>query len=232
MRVATLLSLSLLVFSPSQAFSEEGEAVKVSKPAEKSAQESAARTYILDIQSSDILVTTVKAGFAADLGHQHVIAATKGSGKIVHNAKNPTESSIQVTVDVPSLSVDAQVHRAKVNFEGDPPDDGDRATIKENMLKEDQLWGEKHTTVSFQSTSITGTGPGKVKVEGKLTIRGVTQSVSFPAKIKSSGSEFTGDAKVEITHGQFGMEPFSIGFGAIGNAEELTLHLHLVGKVN
>lgn len=196
-------------------------------PAEPAAP--AVQTFKVDGAKSVIFATTKKTGVAAGLAHDHVIRATQTSGDISYSATDASKNSISVTVDVNSMAIDRTADRKIAGLEGEVSN-GDQESVKKNMLSEGQLNGAKFTTVSFKSSSITPAGSDKYTVEGDLTIRGVTQKVSFPAKVTVEADSFHGTGSIAITHTQFGFEPYSAAFGAIANSDAIKLSLDIWGK--
>ncbi|WP_372796608.1 YceI family protein [Litorivivens sp.] len=107
---------------------------------------------------------------------------------------NLTASSLRVEIDPSSIATD---------YDGDYV-----ATHKQSPYKsweEDLSQSPKflnvqeHPQITYQSTSITPTGDGKLKIDGKLTLLGQTHPVTLTAELV----------------GQVAQHPF-FGFGALG----------------
>ena len=78
------------------------------------------------------------------------------------NPDDFTKSNIQVTVDVASVDTDSKKR-------------------DDHLREEDFFFVKKYPKATFKSTSITqGKGKNQYLVKGKLTIRGVTKSISMP----------------------------------------------------
>ena len=67
---------------------------------------------------------------------------------------------------------------------------------------------EKFPKAHFESTSITAKGGDSYEIAGKLTIKGTTKDVSFPATFKADGNKGTFSGSLSIKRGDF-----SIGEG-------------------
>jgi polyisoprenoid-binding protein YceI len=100
-----------------------------------------------------------------NFGIKHLqVSTVRGSisgvtGTIVWDEKNPSNSSVQATINATTVSTNNEKR------------DGD--------LKSPNFFNvEKFPTLTFKSTSVTGT-PGKLKVVGDLTLAGVTKSVTL-----------------------------------------------------
>jgi polyisoprenoid-binding protein YceI len=69
----------------------------------------------------------------------------------------------------------------------------------EGHLKSDDFFGvEKFPTATFVITRSVPKGPGKYKVVGDITIKGVTEQIQFPVDVTEENGQITGTAKVTI----------------------------------
>ena len=94
-----------------------------------------------------------------------MIANVKGhfskiTGVLNHTEGDPTKSSVEAIIEAGSIET------------REPQRDA-------HLKSEDFLHVEKFPTLSFKSSNIKVVGDGELKVEGDLTIRGVTRKVSF-----------------------------------------------------
>lgn len=62
---------------------------------------------------------------------------------------------------------------------------------------------EKFPKARFESTSITAKGGGSYEIAGKLTIKGTTKDVRFPATFKADGNKGTFSGSLSIKRGDF-----------------------------
>ncbi|WP_161863647.1 YceI family protein [Algicella marina] len=96
----------------------------------------------------------------------------------------------------------------------------------------DLLGTEEHPTITFVSTEVEQTGETTAKVTGDLTIREVTQSVTFDATLNKLGpSPFNPDQQIagftltgEIDRTEFGV---SYGAPAVGAIIPITVNLEM-----
>ena len=100
---------------------------------------------------------------------KHMMIATvqgqfsKVTGVLVHDESGPTKSRVEATIEAASI----ETHEPQ----------------RDTHLKSaDFLHVEKFPTVSFTSSDIKVVGEGELKVDGDLTIRGVTRKVRFPVE--------------------------------------------------
>jgi len=83
---------------------------------------------------------------------------SKLSGTIVYDTEHPEQSSVDVTIDVSSIST--------------------REPQRDTHLKSGDFFdAEKFPTITFKSKEVLAAHNGDLKVKGDLTIRGVTREV-------------------------------------------------------
>lgn len=88
------------------------------------------------------------------------------SGKVLLDEKDPTKSSVELTVQVASI-------------------DTGNADRDKHLRTSDFFDAENHPTITFKSTKITRAGKG-YKITGDMTIRGVTKRVVLDATLSDA----------------------------------------------
>ena len=158
---------------------------------------------------------------------RHMMVATvrgsfgKINGKVRWDPANPS-----------AASVEAQVEAASIDTRGPKRD--------AHLRSPDFFDAEKFPVMTFRSTSITPAGPGRYKMAGELTIRGVTRPVVFdvegPAQpVRGMGGELrTGaTATARINRKDFGMtwnRVLDTGGVAVGEEVTITVDVALVQR--
>jgi polyisoprenoid-binding protein YceI len=115
--------------------------------------------YQIDPNSTSI-------GFAVDLFGLAPIEGefTRFSGRLIVDAAQPEKSSVSVTIDTGS---------AALGWE-----------LAENMVASESYLDSMHfPQLLFDSRAVTRLGPGKIRMEGVLTMRGVSHWQGFEATI-------------------------------------------------
>ncbi|WP_114241772.1 YceI family protein [Dyella sp. C9] len=145
-------------------------------------------TYKMDPGHTDVLFSWNHFGFSnptANLG--------LGEGTIVFDEKNPSASSVNVTL--PLANLDTHVTK-----------------LDEHLKKPDFFDADKYPTITFKSTSVQAVGGNKFKVTGDLTVHGVTKPVVLDATLNKSGEhpmmkvQTVGfDATATLKRSDFGM---------------------------
>jgi len=113
--------------------------------------------------------------------------------------------------------------------------DADKSARLESHLKADDFFGvEKFATSSFVIKKVTAAGANKVNITGDLTIKGITNPISFPASVvwNADGSLTAAADKVIVDRTKFGIKYRSKGmFPDIGDKmiyDEFELNIKIV----
>ena len=77
-----------------------------------------------------------------------------------------------------------------------------------HLKSEDFFYAEKHPKATFESTKLVAhAADGHThKITGKLTMRGVTRSVTFPATVRMNGDQFEASSEFSINRSDWGIE--------------------------
>lgn len=187
--------------------------------------------WSLDVSATELAVKTWKTGVGASLAHDHVLRATKFSGKgSLDDSGAPESLKLELTVEVAGLIPDEPETRRKYFLPNTPVPAKDRQKVLENMLSDEQLDAAKFPTISFVVSKVSIEASGALRCQGKLTLHGVTKEVSFPIKVKTGDRQAEGDAQVRLKTSDFGVKPYSAALGLIRNKDEVELVVHVVLK--
>jgi polyisoprenoid-binding protein YceI len=122
-------------------------------------------------------------------------AFTKFSGAIVVDRDNLEKSSVEATIDVPSIDT--------------------RSEMRDKDLRSDKYFAaEKYPSIAFKSKSWKKTGEGTFDVVGDLTIHGVTKEVVLKTKSLGFGPGMKGamlsgwEATTTVNRNDFGITTF------------------------
>ncbi len=185
------------------------------------AQSNAPVVYTIDSATSEIHWRVYKSGVLAGLGHNHVIAVAKPTGKIFLS-HTLLESRIEMELSVVDLIIDNQTLRARYGDDfSSEPSAGDIAGTRSNMLSKSVLNGTKFPTIKIMGTALSGFGVGQT-IDLAIQLLGRKISVNVPITV---GSPVNGviqtQAEFRITHKQLGLKPFSALLGALQVADEI-----------
>jgi polyisoprenoid-binding protein YceI len=164
----------------------------------------------IDTQRSVMTVRVFKSGMFSAFGHDHEISALIRDGKFSEG-----DRSVDLTVDARQMRVmDKDVS------------DKDRAEIQENMLGPKVLDTGQFPEIRFHSTAVQPAGDGRWTVSGDLTVHGKTRPVKLEVKVQNG--HYQGSA--QLKQRDFGIEPISVGGGAVKVKDELRVEFDIVAK--
>jgi polyisoprenoid-binding protein YceI len=140
-----------------------------------------------------------RAHSAAQFSVRHLMVSTvrghfgKLTGVVRYDPAKPGEASVEAEVDVSTIDT--------------------REAKRDAHLKSPDFFDvEKYPTMTFRSTKLEPAGPGKFKMTGNLTLRGVTRPVVFdldgvsePIKDQRGGERMGATATAKINRSDFGM---------------------------
>lgn len=158
-------------------------------------------------QRSLITIHVGKTGMFSGLGHNHTVTAPISKAAI-----DPKAPSAEILV----LSRELKVIDKEVS-------DSDRAKIQSTMMGPEVLDTEKFPEIRFKSSKIEQTSAQHYRVNGDLTLHGVTKPISF--EVTSDASHYHGTAKLNQT--DFGIKPVSAGGGTVKVKDQLELEFDL-----
>jgi hypothetical protein len=214
MRTLSLLLVMLAVIVPSAARAQE--------PA-------ATRDFQIDSDASWLRVLTYPDGPLRRFGHHHVVSHHGISGTVLV-APNPLDSSISLELSVAGLVVDDPGLR---DMEGEDFEreisqkdiDGTRA----NMLGDKLLFVEQFPSIQIQSTAIEGS-LSEATIVASVSVKGLAQTVRFPASIELTDDAFVARGEVQLTHGELGLTPFTAAGGALSVRDLMIFKYEIAGS--
>ena len=148
-------------------------------------------------------------------------AFTKVSGTVQFDDKDIAKSTVDVTIDAASVDT--------------------RVADRDKDLRSDHFFDvEKYPTLTFKSTKVEQTEPGKLKVTGDLTIHGVTKQVvldvegpTLPVKDPWGNQRVAANATTKVNRQDFGVKwnaEMDNGGWVVGDDVAITIDVELVQK--
>lgn len=119
--------------------------------------------YALDPAHAKVLFSVRHLGFSTYYG-----AFPALSGTLDYDAKDPTRSRVDITIDVAAV-------------------DTSDAELDKHLRSDDFLDAGKTPTARFRSTGVEVTGERTARITGDLTLRGVTRPVVLEATFNQAG---------------------------------------------
>lgn len=129
------------------------------------------------------------------------------AGTIVHDPDDPAKSSVEVTVQTPSVDTAVEA--------------------RDKHLRSPDFFGvAKHAAMSLKSTAVKPTGKGAWDVTGDLTLLGVTRRIMVPVRLVGQGKDRDGkpivglEVQFSIKRSDYGMTHL---VGPVGDEVHITL---------
>jgi polyisoprenoid-binding protein YceI len=168
----------------------------------------AAQDTAIDVQRSTITIHVGKAGLLSAAGHDHTIIAPLSSGTIRES---------------PAPHVEFTVETAKMTVKPDPKVDAKTQAEIQKDLEEMTLETRRFPEITFRSSRIEKLAEGQWKVEGDLSLHGVTKPVSLT--VKRTGDFYT--ARTVLKQTNFGIKPISVAGGVIKVKDEVEIDFQI-----
>ena len=187
-------------------------------------------SYTLNESDSKLFVQVFKkrGGAASALAHDHVILATGWTGSVTWDPDNVGSCSVTISLPVSGLAPDTDTMRNLVGYSS-RLSATNQAKVKGNIMSLTQLAVEHFPTITYASSSCTGSGSA-ISVTGSLSIRGASKAITVPMDIQADASSFSAQGAFTATHEDFGFAPYSAMGGALRNETEMRFTVDVKGS--
>ena len=169
-------------------------------------------TYVIDAKS------TTATWLAKKVTGQHEGTVKVTKGNIVSDGKNLTGGSFEIDMTTITCT--------------DLTDKTYNDKLVGHLKSDDFFSVDKHPTAKFELTKATLKSGNDYDVTGKLTIKGITNEVSFPAMIKMDKKTFVTVAKIMVNRTKYdikyGSASFFEGIGDKAIDDEFAMNLNIV----
>ncbi len=179
----------------------------------------------LDPYRSRIVARFPVRGPLAFLVREHVVRVTELAGTIVWHPEAPEAAEIEMTVPADALAVDEPADRRAHGLRRFP--ERLRQRFRYAMIAW-QLHSAAHPTITFHATGVTRLAPGRYRICGDLTLRGVTRPVETEAAITVAGTELRAEDKIALRPSDFDVPPYRQGRGLLHGRDRVELSFALV----
>lgn len=178
----------------------------------------------LYLEGSRVFVHVGKVG----LGHEHAVVGQLVSG---HLRLDAAVDAGELVFDMRSFVADTEEARKYIGLEG-TTDEDTQQKVNANMLGPAVLNVQKYPTAKFVVKKVTRLakpsrrGKPQLQLDGDFTLHQVTHPIQVIAEADSDDQEgwIRLRGNFSIFQSSYGIKPFSKAFGAIGVADELTIH--------
>ena len=179
-------------------------------------------TYTLDASQSKFMAHASRSGLFWFKGHSHHLAASEFSGEVQLTPDTITPASLHLVVKAASL------HETGADFT-EP-----QKQIINKELKEIVFHPDQYPDIVFQSTNVTATkqaaaGSYEVKIDGDLTLHGVTKRISIPATVTLDGDKLRAVGKFSIDRNDYNVKATSAFHGLVRVDNDVHFEFDIVG---
>jgi polyisoprenoid-binding protein YceI len=178
-------------------------------------------TYELDASQSKFMAHANRSGLLWFKGHSHHLQASDFSGRVELTPNTITPASLRLVVKAASL------HETGADFT-EP-----QKQIINKELKEIVFHPDQYPDITFQSTNVTAKMTAadryEVKIDGNLTLHGVTRRVTIPAIVTLSGNNLRAVGKFSIDRGDYNVKATSAFHGMVRVDDDVKFEFDIVG---
>lgn len=167
----------------------------------------ATESYRLDSSQSKFIAHALAGGLLWFKGHDHLVAVRDFTGEAQLNPDSIAASSLQITAKAGSMVETSDVFTAP------------QKQIIDKELREIVLEPDKYPDIVFKSTNVTGKSTGAnqydLKINGDLTLHGVTRPITIPTQVTVTGNDLRARGEFAIDRGDFKVKATSAMHGLI-----------------
>jgi polyisoprenoid-binding protein YceI len=178
-------------------------------------------TYNLDASQSKFMANANRSGLFWFKGHSHHLAASDFSGQVELTPDTITPASLRLVVKAASL------HETGADFT-EP-----QKQIINKELKDIVLLPDQYPDITFQSTNVTVKSSAAsrydVKIDGNLTLHGVTKRTTIPAVVTLSGNNLRAVGEFSINRDDFNVKATSAFHGLVRVDNDVKFEFDIVG---
>ena len=179
-------------------------------------------TYNLDASQSKFMAHANRSGLLWFKGHSHHLAASDFSGQVQLTPNTITPASLRLVVKAESL------HETGADFTDQ------QKQIINKELKDIVFHPEQYPDITFQSTAVTAktsktAGHYDVKIDGDLTLHGVTKRITIPATVWVEGDNLHATGEFSIDRNDYNVKATSAFHGLVRVDDDVKFEFNIVG---
>jgi polyisoprenoid-binding protein YceI len=178
-------------------------------------------TYTIEPSHASLLFRVDHMGFS-----MYTARFTKFDAQLAFDPQQAAAATLTATVDATSLETDFPFPD-QVNFD-------------EQLQGKDWLNSAEHPKITFRSKQVTMTGPNTARIDGELTLRGVTQPMSLEASFNGGYPGMSMDPNARIgfsARGTLERSAFGMTYGipapgtnmGVGDTVEVIIEVEMSG---
>lgn len=178
--------------------------------------------YRLDASRSKFMVRAFAGGLLWFKGHDHFITVRDFDGEVRLTPQAISPASLEMTIRSDSLVETRDVFTEQ------------QKQIINRELREIVLETEKYPTITFKSTNVTGKlhpdGTFEAKIQGQLTMHGVTRGINIPARVSLAGNDLRAQGEFTVNRSDFNVKATSAFHGMVRVRNKLKFTFDIVAN--
>ena len=179
------------------------------------------RSYALDSSQSKFVARAFAGGLLWFKGKDHLVAVREFTGRAQITPGSITPAALEITAKAASMVETRDVFTEQ------------EKQIINKELREIVLEPEKYPDITFKSTRVTGKSAGtdryELKIEGNLTLHGVTRAITIPTEVTLSGNDMRARGEFSIDRGDFGIKATLAFHGMVRVRKKIEFTFDIVG---
>jgi polyisoprenoid-binding protein YceI len=179
------------------------------------------RSYALDDSQSKFFARAFAGGLLWFKGKDHLVAVREFTGHAQITPGAITPASLEITAKAASMVETRDVFTEQ------------EKQIINKELREIVLEPDKYPDITFKSTRVTGKSTGadryELKIEGTLTLHGVTRGITIPTEVTLSGNDMRARGEFSIDRDDFGVKATSAFHGMVRVRNNIKFTFDIVG---
>lgn len=179
--------------------------------------------FRIDAASTNIMVHVGRAGVFGFAGHDHEVAVPAIEGTVTVDRADVGRSSLQLEFDAAAL---------KVTGKGEPAKDV--AEVQRVMTSERVLDVRQYPKIIFQSRRVAlverAADRMVLRVDGELTLHGVTRRVSVPVTVRLTADRLTAQGQASVRQTDFGIQPVTAAAGTVRVKDQVDVIFTVIAR--
>lgn len=187
------------------------------------------KLFTLEPKTSTVRIYAFRAGSAARLGHNHVLAAPQFTGYFHLPASGTSNARFDLEFRLDQLEMDNPLYRATLGkaFASVLTPEAIEGT-RQHMLGESNFQAEQFPFVRVHSVQISGEAP-KFAAKIQVEMHGQTREMWVPLNVEGLPDSLSVSGSFLLRQSDFGVKPYSVMGGMLAVQDEVVIEFQLHG---
>jgi len=177
--------------------------------------------FVTDARASQFTVQVFAGGLLSAFGHSPTISIRDFSGEADVNLDDLERSSLKLTIRVASLTVKDDIS------------DKDRREV-ERAMHEEVLETKAHPEIVYSCSNVAATKSGEaqysVTLYGDLTMHGITQPQTVPARVMLNGDSLRAFGTFSLSQTDYQLKLASVAGGILKVKDEMKVSFNIFAR--